>query len=225
MSARLLSGTFAPAGRVDEQFADVLGAPAFRFGQAHHQVKGVAALQHARHGHALDGRFHRQRHVAHGQAVAGDGVAVEVRAQDGHVGLLFDGQVHHAGHGFHLLAGAAGQQAQLVEVVAEDFHRHVGPCAGEHVVNAVRNRLADDDVHAGNQREIAAQRLEEFLLGPLLHLQGHINLGRLHALGVLVQLGPALAARHAGHFRDARAACARSGCHTRWPVRATCPAA
>ena len=169
--------------------------------EAHHKVEGVAALQHARHRHALDGRLHRLRHVTHGQAVAGNSVAVEVRAQDGHIGLLFDGQVHHARHGFHLLAGTARQQAQLIEVVAENLHRHVGPCAGQHVVNAVRNRLADDDVHAGKEGEITPQRLKQFLLGPLLHLQGHVNLRRLDALGVFVQLGAALASRHAGYLR------------------------
>ncbi|CAG0953121.1 partial Ribosomal small subunit pseudouridine synthase A, partial [Rhodocyclaceae bacterium] len=41
------------------------------------------------------------------------------------------------------------------------------------------------------------ERLEELLCRALLHFQGHVNLRRLDALSVLVQVRPPLAARHA----------------------------
>ena len=200
MLRQALEGDFGAGGRGDEQLAKVRGAPALGLGEAHDQVKGVAPFENAGHGDALDGRLHRLCHLAHGQTVAGDGVAVEVGAEDRDVRLRFDREVHHAGHRLHGLARLGGQQAQLVEVVAEDLDGDVGAGAGEHVVNAVGDGLADDDVHAGNEGEVAAQRLEQFLFGPLPHLQGHVNFGGLDALGVFVQLGAALAAGDAGDF-------------------------
>jgi hypothetical protein len=57
-----------------------------------------------------------------------------------------------------------GELAQFGEVGAENLHRDVGSRAREHVVDAVRDRLADDDLHAGEPGEVGAQRGEELIL-------------------------------------------------------------
>ena len=90
------------------------------------------------------GRLHRHRHIPHGQAVPGNGIAVEMRPQDWHVGLLFHRQIHHPGHGLHDLARLFGQQPQLVEVVPEDLHRDFGLHAFEQFVKSHLDGLRHD---------------------------------------------------------------------------------
>ena len=92
------------------------------------------------------------------------------------------------------------QRAQGIEVVAENLHGDVRPGAGEHVVDAVGNRLSDGDVHPGNEREIPPEGLKKGGFPALAHDQGHIELGGFHPLGVLVELGPSGAPGDGDHL-------------------------
>ena len=83
----------------------------------------------------------------------------------------------------------------MLEIVAEDLHGDVRARARQHVVDAVGDRLADRDVRAGQQRDLLTKLLEHGLRGRVLHRQAHVDLGRLDALDVLVELGAAGAPR------------------------------
>jgi len=69
--------------------------------------------------------------------------AVEAHGEEGNVGLLLVSDVDRAGHLLRDGLDACGQPAQLVQVGAEDLHRDVGARARQHVVDAVRDGLAD----------------------------------------------------------------------------------
>ena len=138
------------AGSIDEHVIQILGPAGAVFRHLHDEVEGVLAFQHARYCDALQGRFECLRHVTNDQTVPCHLLAVEMNVHDGNLQLLLERQINHAWNCGHRFARLFAERAKLAEVRAEDFHRHVGACAGEHVIDAVRNRLTDRDVHAGN---------------------------------------------------------------------------
>ena len=73
----------------------------------------------------------------------------------------------------------------------------------EHVIDAMRDRLADRDVRSWEQRRFLPQLLEHLFARPILHLEANIDLGRLDALHVLIELGSASATRRGRDFGDA----------------------
>ena len=97
----------------------------------------------------------------------------------------------------------ARQLAKRRQIVAEDLDRDVRTCAGEHVVDAVRDRLADCDVCAREQRDLLPHLLEQRFARPVLHLETNVDLRRFHTLHVLVQFGPAGSPRRGRDFRHA----------------------
>ena len=101
---------------------------------------------------------------------------------------------------FHLL----GQRAQRIEVVAEDLERDLRTHARQHMVEPVRDRLAHVDVgrQDGKPRPDIA---DDLLAAPLRGFQIDVDLSRVHALGMLVELGAARATAyslHLGHLQD-----------------------
>ena len=70
--------------------------------------------------------------------------------------MLLNRQVHHTTHLGHAIPDCLGQTAQALQILAKDFHRDIGPRAGQHVVNTVGDRLADGDAHARHDRERTA---------------------------------------------------------------------
>ncbi len=126
--------------------------------------------------------------------------ALETHAEEGNVGLLFVGDIDRAGNLLHDALHAGRQPAQFAEIRAEDFHRDVGTAAGEHVVDAVRDRLADDDLAAGDAGKIGAQRGEEVLLAALAHLQRDFHFRRRYVHRVRITFGAASAARGGDHL-------------------------
>ena len=103
----------------------------------------------------------------------------------------------------HLALHLAGQLPKRRQIVAEDLHGDVGARAGQHVVDAVRDRLADRDVGARQQRHLLPQLLEHRLARPVLHLQADVDLRRFDALHVLVELRAAGSPRRRRHLRHA----------------------
>ena len=91
------------------------------------------------------------------------------------------------------LAMLGASAAQRVEVVAVDLERDLRPHARQHVVEAVRDRLADVD--AGRQHgEPRADVGQHLLAAALRSLQVDVELAVVDALGMLVELGAARAA-------------------------------
>ena len=97
----------------------------------------------------------------------------------------------------------ARQLAECREIVAEDLDGDVRARAGEHVVDAMRDWLADGDVGPREQRDFLSQFLEHGFARPILHLEANIDLGGFDSLHVLIELGSARATRGGGHFRHA----------------------
>ena len=87
-----------------------------------------------------------------------------------------------------------GQRAQRIEVLAEELDDDLRAHARKHVIEPVRDRLADierDRQHGKARAQIGDDRI---LAAPAL-LQVDFDLGGVHAFGMLVELG---AARCAG---------------------------
>ena len=57
------------------------------------------------------------------------------------------------------------------------------------MIDAMRNRLSDGDIHARNEREITPEGLKKGGFATVAHDQCHIELGCLYPLGVLVEFG------------------------------------
>ena len=104
---------------------------------------------------------------------------------------------------FAMLSALAGPGAKPAQIVAEDLHGDVGPRAREHVVDAVGDRLADGDVHPrhGSQSTRAAPARNSSFERSCI-VETNVDLRRLDALGVLVQLGAPGAAGGGLHFGE-----------------------
>ena len=139
------------------------------------------------------------------QPVPGERGAVEPHAHRGDVRLRLEGQIDHAGDVAHGRRRLFAEAAQHREIVAEYLDGHIGPRARQHVVDAMRDRLADGDVGAGHERQPLSNLVEHDLARPPALAQPHVYLGRLHPLHVLVELGPPrppAGGRHLGHLQE-----------------------
>ena len=115
--------------------------------------------------------------------------------------------------------------AQLLQIVAEDLDGDVGARARQHVVDAVRDRLADRDVRAREQRHLLPQLLEEGLLRTdRSSVRPHVDLGRLHALHVLVEFRSSRAPGRRRHLRVREHQPLDARCPGRRSRRGACPA-
>jgi hypothetical protein len=182
-----------PARRVERHPCDRLGARAQLRWKAHDEVEGATVLEHLRHGLAGEGHVDRLRQIARGHAEARHRCAIGVDAELRDIGLLLDLEVGDTRHLAHHVAHPRAEPAQLPEIRPEDLDRDVRARPGEHVIDAVADRLADRDVRAGQHGEGLAKSRQQLLLLDV-GAQRHVELGRVHALRVLVELGPSLPA-------------------------------
>jgi hypothetical protein len=147
----------------------------------------------------------RGQHLRRRHAVLGRGGVVHAHLDLRRQHLLLDLQVGDARDGGQLRAQHVGLAAQRVQVLAEDLDGDLRTHAREHVVDAVRDRLAD--LQRG--RQVDQPRADVGL--DLVHrarqlgggLQADVELADVHAFGVFVQLGPAAApadVRDLGHL-------------------------
>ena len=97
----------------------------------------------------------------------------------------------------------ARELTQDLQVVAEDLHGDVGARARQHVIDAMRDGLADRDVRARQQRHLLAQLLQHRLARAVLHREPHVDLRGFDALDVLVQLRSARSPGRRRHLRHA----------------------
>ena len=191
----------APGGRVHQCAGQVLRAAPV-VGQAQHQLVALVAIDQLRAVGAIG------QGLQHADGLAGRKPclrqALRVQAhhdlRDQH--LLFHRQVHQARDARQTLSHLLGQATQGVGVVPVDLHSDLRPHPGQQVIQPVRNRLADG--HLGRQRRELSADLGHHLLavhGLAIAAHVHIDLGRVHALGMFVHLGAAGAASDLGHPR------------------------
>ena len=140
MSARRDSGNRSPeaVGTVIEPMPSHAAAHVLR--QPHDQRKPQLPFDHFAQRLAAD-RFDDVGHHFGRHAVAGELLLIELDLQHGLAGDLFGGHVGRAGNllqdGFDFLAFGR----QHVQIVAVQFHRHVGADAGHHFVHPHFDRL------------------------------------------------------------------------------------
>jgi hypothetical protein len=112
--------------------------------------------------------------------------------------LLFHLQVGQAGDAHQPRAQGLGLATQGVQVVTKELDGDLRAHAREHVVDAVRDGLADGN--GGGQVRQAAADVGLHLGHAALELgcrqQAHVQLTHVHAFGVFVQLGAAAAPAH-----------------------------
>ena len=87
------------------------------------------------------------------------------------------------------------EPAERPQIVAEDLHGDVRAGAGEHVIDAVRDRLTDRHVGARQCGKVTAERGEQLRTRPGGLAETDVNFCRLHALHMFVQLGASGSAR------------------------------
>ncbi len=93
---------------------------------------------------------------------------------------------------------------QRVEIIAENLQRDLRAHARQHVVEPMRDRLADVDGDR-QHREPRPQIVDDLGLAPAVRLQINFDIGRMDAFGVLIQFGAAGSppdALHLRHFKD-----------------------
>ena len=147
-------------------------------GQAHHQREAPAAFDDLRDLLALDQALQRGQH------------------------LLFDLQIDQARDGGQPGLQDVGLAAQRIQVFAEDLDRNLRTHTREHVVDAVRDRLADFQ----RRRQVHQARAD---VGPnLVHAACQFSRGfqahefaDMHAFCMLVEFSAATAPPHVRHFR------------------------
>jgi hypothetical protein len=121
-------------------------------------------------------RLQGVRHGAGFQSLTRGSARVDTNRQGRDVRLGLRREIHDAWYLRHLGLNLCGQLPQGLQVIAENLHGDVGPCAREHMVDAVRDRLTDGHVRAWQERYLLAELLEHGLSRAVLYLQAHVDL-------------------------------------------------
>ena len=132
----------AAVRRLDQDLTQAVHR-ARRFGQLDDQSEAPAALDDLGDLLAFDQALQRAQHLRCRHAVLRRGGVVDAHLDLRRQHLLLDLQVGDAGDGGQLRTQHIGLATQGVEVFAKDLDRDLRAHARQHVVDAVRNRLAD----------------------------------------------------------------------------------
>ena len=195
-----LAHRYPSGGRLDQQIAQPLRGSALVLEPQDH-VEAPVAVHDTRNDAAVGEPFELLGHgrglksVERGAPVIDD----DFELRDAH--LLFDLQVDHARNGRELLAELLRQGADGVEILAEDLEGNLRAHARQHVVQPVRDGLA----HVGRHRqdgEARADVVDDLVLRAAFGVKIDIDLGGVHALGMLVEFGTARAASDRLYLRD-----------------------
>ena len=103
------------------------------------------------------------------------------------------------------VANLLGIHANLIEVLADDLDGERCPLPREHMVDAVRDGLAQGELHPWNRGESLSDIGEELCFAAGVFAESNFDLRRLDALNVLVSLGASCAPRrrhHGGVFQE-----------------------
>ena len=173
--------------------------------QRHHHPRADVALHQLADLVALEQRLHRRRQVRRGQAVAGDGGTVEVDDELRHGGLLLVRQVHDAGHlGQHLARpaprGCAGRPGRGPNTLTARLVRLPEIMwSMRWLIGWPKVTFTPGSVATARRRSAKSSSLSR----PGRGVPGHLHLGGVDPLDVLVLLRPAGAAAGRDHLREA----------------------
>ena len=120
-------------------------------GVANDQRKGDLSLKNLTHGMADARRLQGLRDCARREPLTRGRCRIDAHLQCRNVGLGLCREVDDSLDLRHLTLHLAGQLAEGRKIVAEDLDGDVRAGAGEHVVDAMRDGLADRDVGAREQ--------------------------------------------------------------------------
>ena len=142
----------------DEDLAKVLEAPHAVRVESHDELDHGLPLHDLRNLVHARRDFEGTRDISDAHAITGESGAIEARAHEWNVRLLFAREIHDTWNLAHCSLDCAAELPEHLKVVAEDLDRDARARAGEHMIDPMRDRLADRNVHARDQRELAAQR-------------------------------------------------------------------
>ena len=104
---------------------------------------------------------------------------------------MFDLKIHEPLEIFHGRTDAFTHCSELVEVRSEDLDRDRRSRPRQHVVDPMTDRLADGDVHSGDDGHAVPEFGHDLFHVADREIQPHVDFSGVHALSRLVQLGTA----------------------------------
>ena len=183
-----------------------VGAEVFR--ETDHEVEATVAFVNLADGGAADGGGDELLDVGGGEAVAGEGFAVEAHGEHREAGGLLDFDVGGAGDGLEDGFDFAGGFVHHREIVAVDFHGDIGADAGDEFVETHLDGLRELVVvagdflrggfHGGDEVGFGAERI-----GPLrARFQHDVGVGDARGHGVGGHFGRAHLGDDAVHLGE-----------------------
>ena len=194
LNAGQLGQGHSAIGRLQKNLTQPLQRPG-TFRQAHHQTESPVALHDLGHLLAFNQTLQGRENLGHGHAILRCRRVIDpdrdLRGQH----LLFYFQIGQPGNGGQSPPQHLGLPSQGIQIVAKQLDGDLGTHAREHVVDPVRNGLAN-----GNSRWQIGQTAADVALNlghAALQLgrgqQAHIQLTHMDAFRVLIELGPSAA--------------------------------
>ena len=169
-----LAGRHPARGRLDQQVLQALRR-ALALGQAQDDVEALVAVGDRRDDATVREAAELLDHRRRLDPVEGGPGVVDPDLQLRDSDLLLDLQVGEPGDLGHPVAQVVGHAPQGVEVLAEDLQGEFGPDTRKHVVEAVRDRLADVD-RERQRREASADVGDHRVLAPAGPLELDLDL-------------------------------------------------
>ena len=188
------------ARRGDQRRADRVEVVARGRVIAHHQVKAGLSLHHLGHRQAVEGHLDILGQLFRRKPVLRQRLAPVLDGQERNFGLLFGLDIDRPLDLFHHALDLLRQPAQLGQIVAEYLDGNIGPATRQHVIDTVRDRLADDDLDAGQLGEILAQGAKELLLAARPHLQTDFEFRLVHIERMRIERRASGTPRRGDHF-------------------------
>ena len=142
LNAGQLGQGHSAGGRLHENLPQTFQRPcALR--QAHHQVESPATLHDLSHFFTLDQTLQDRENLRHGHAILGCRRVIHPHGDLRGQHLFFDFQIGQTGNSGQSPTQGIGLTPQSVQVVTKQLNGDLGTHPGEHVINAVRNGLAN----------------------------------------------------------------------------------
>ncbi len=196
-------GNLAAARQYQGHPLQLLRIIAERIVQPHQQIELPLPHHKLRDHPAVHGRLDQFIHVGRVQAVGGQRLSVQVDAQLRDFDLLLDHQVFHAGHPLDRRLHFVRFDPQHIQIIAVELDPDLGLHAGKHCPDDVLQGLFRRNDRAGNLSQFLAHVGHDFLAAAAqVRIEADDDFRHIHALGVLVEFGPARATPEGNHATD-----------------------
>ena len=149
---------------VDHESPHVLNLGASRGGETHDQVESPITLEDLARPGPAEGRLERLRRLRDRDPVSRERDPVEPDHGLGKAGRLLDANVLRAPDAAHDLGDPRRPVPKHLEVVAEEFDRHIRAYARDEFVDAEFDRLAKRVAHTRHRRESLLHLVDKILL-------------------------------------------------------------